>query len=107
MAVEIERVECEIGEPVCLPSDDRVVEIVDVGHAAIIRHRHFAVYDDLAPARQQLPERSAEQWRPVVPASGNQLQPGAIVQDRDDPMAMLDLMQSAVALRRPGAGDTI
>jgi hypothetical protein len=40
-----------------------------------------------------------------MPVPGDQLQPAAPIQDRNDPMAVIfDLVQPIVAFRRPGGG---
>jgi hypothetical protein len=41
-----------------------------MGHAAIVRDRNLPIQDDLAPERQQLVERSAEQGRAIVSPAG-------------------------------------
>jgi len=93
MAVEVQQVEREIGEPICPSPGDRVVKVADMGDAAVIEHRNFAVEHDFAPAGQQVAERGAEQRGAIVAVPGDQLQPAAPVQDGDNPVAiMLDLV---------------
>jgi hypothetical protein len=76
--------------------------VADVGDAAVVGNGDLAVEHDLAPAGQQIAERRAKRWGPVVPVPGDQPQPAAPVEYGDDPVAVvLDFVQPVVAFRRP------
>jgi hypothetical protein len=50
MTIEVQQVEREIGEPIRPSTIERVLQMADMGNAAVIRHRDLAVEHDFAPA---------------------------------------------------------
>ena len=74
-------------------------------YTALVGDGDLTVKDEGPAAQGELAERDAEQGRAIVAVPTEQLKLAAARNDCDQPMAvMLDLMQPALAIRRPYAG---
>jgi hypothetical protein len=105
MAVEVQQVEREIGQPVVLAGGDRLVQRVDVGHAALVRYRNLAVEHHRRQFRlDQGAEGLLEERRAVDAVTADQPQRIGRDDGNEAVPIVLDLMQPAITVRRRGAG---
>jgi hypothetical protein len=83
VAVRIEQVECEIGEPILLLTSESIVECVDVRHTALIRDRDFTVEDNLTPALWDVAERKLKYRGPINSVSAQEFDRSGTGDDSD------------------------
>ena len=105
VAIKVQHVEREVGEPLGTTFRDRLIQRVDVRHAALIGHGDLAVEHHRGQAGiGQGTEWFAEQRGVVAAIAAQQGQPVA-GDDRDEAVpVVLDLVRPAIACGRRGAG---